>query len=118
MIKEGSLEKYISGTLNLALSPIPVPLVGGLVRGRALCGELLHGFCINSVIAIPFDTSLLPLAKQRVRKSKRGGRVCILNIEFINTPLSPPSQGGDEGDVFHRLFTIIVMGTNRINKMN
>ncbi|HHT9126845.1 MAG TPA: hypothetical protein ACFYD6_13670 [Candidatus Brocadiia bacterium] len=41
MIKEEFLEKYISGSLNPALSPIPVPLVGGLVRGRILNIELI-----------------------------------------------------------------------------
>jgi len=27
-------------------------------------------------------------------------------VELITTPQSPSSQGGDEGEVFHRLFTI------------
>jgi len=40
--------------------------------------------------------------------------------KFTTTPLSPPSQGGDfvvsaqsndEEEVFHRLFTILVMDT-------
>ena len=31
--------------------------------------------------------------------------------ELITTPFSPSSQGGDEGEVFHRLFTILVMDT-------
>ena len=31
--------------------------------------------------------------------------------ELITTPLSPPSQGGDQGEVSHRLFIILVMDT-------
>jgi len=31
--------------------------------------------------------------------------------ELITTPLPPPSQGGDEGEVFHGLFAILVMVT-------
>ena len=31
--------------------------------------------------------------------------------ELITTPLSPPSQGGDEGEVFLGLFVILVMVT-------
>jgi len=40
------------------------------------------------------------------RVSKNNASYIYPVCELITTPLSPPSQGGDEGEVFHRLFTI------------